>query len=73
MIMERTIQIVAGLPNHSKTQEVLTNQLIDQLWNSLEHPALLYMGNNFKWRHPDGSFNVRRLAFPAKLASLTRY
>jgi hypothetical protein len=59
MIMERVIQIVAGLPNHSKTQEILTNDFIDQLWNSLDHPPLLYMGDKFKWRQPDGSNNVR--------------
>jgi linoleate 10R-lipoxygenase len=57
MIMERTIQLVAGLPNHSKTQEILTNSFIDQLWNSLDHPPLLYMGDQFKWRQPDGSNN----------------
>lgn len=58
MIMERTIALVAGLPNHSKTQETLTNSFIDKLWNSLDHPPLLYMGDSFKWRNPDGSNNV---------------
>ena len=58
MIMERTIKLVAGLPNHSKTQEILTNTFIDELWNSLDHPPMLYMGDQFKWRHADGSFNV---------------
>ncbi|KAH7322623.1 heme peroxidase [Stachybotrys elegans] len=57
MIMERTIQLVATLPNHSKTQEILTNDFIDKLWYSLEHPPLLYMGNQFKYRIPDGSNN----------------
>ncbi|KEY73451.1 hypothetical protein S7711_07480 [Stachybotrys chartarum IBT 7711] len=57
MLMERTIQLVATLPNHSKTQEVLTNDFIDKLWNSLDHPPLLYMGDNFKYRLPDGSNN----------------
>lgn len=64
MIMERTIKLVAGLPNHSKTQEILTNSFIDQLWESLDHPALLYMGNDFKWRRPDGSFNVGDISTP---------
>jgi hypothetical protein len=57
MIMERTIQLVADLPSHSKTQELLTNDFIDKLWNSLDHPPLLYMGNEFKYRQPDGSNN----------------
>lgn len=58
MLMERTIQLVAGLPSHSRTQETLTNSFIDKLWDSLDHPPLLYMGDEFKWRRPDGSFNV---------------
>lgn len=59
MIMERTIQIVAGLSDHSKVQEILTNNFIGQLWNSLEHPPYLYMGDEYRFRHADGSNNVR--------------
>lgn len=62
MIMERTIKLVATMPDKSKRQEVLTNAFIDQLWNSLDHPPLLYMGDEFKWRQPDGSNNVRKQA-----------
>lgn len=72
MIMERIIQIVAGLPNHSKTREALTNDFIDQLWNSLDHPPLLYMGDKFKWRQPDGSFNVSptaQMRLPSQLTA----
>lgn len=61
MIMERTIQIVASLPDHSKTQEVLTNSFIDKLWNSLEHPPLIYVGQESKYRRPDGWGNVSGL------------
>ncbi|RSL65910.1 hypothetical protein CEP54_004049 [Fusarium duplospermum] len=57
MIMERTIQIVAGLNDHSKVQEVLTNSFIDKLWNSLDHPPMLYMGDQYRFRQPDGSLN----------------
>lgn len=67
MLMERTIQLVATLPNHSKTQEVLTNDFIDKLWNSLDHPPLLYMGDNFKYRLPDGSNNVSSVALKVRL------
>lgn len=62
MIMERTIQIVAGLSDHSKVQEALTNSFIDQLWNSLDHPPMLFMGDAYRFRQPDGSNNVRPLA-----------
>ncbi|PNY27468.1 Linoleate 10R-lipoxygenase [Tolypocladium capitatum] len=57
MIMERTIQLVATMPYHSPRQEVLTNSFIDTLWNSLSHPPLLYMGDQFRYRQPDGSNN----------------
>ncbi|KAH8683552.1 heme peroxidase [Ilyonectria robusta] len=57
MIMERTIQIVAGLSDHSKVQEALTNSFIDQLWNSLDHPPMLFMGDAYRFRQPDGSNN----------------
>lgn len=59
MVMERTIQLVATMPNRSTRQEVLTNVLIEQLWSSLDHPPLLYMGDEFRYRQPDGSNNVR--------------
>lgn len=58
MIMEKTIALVAKLPNHSKTQEVLTNSFIDKLWNSLDHPPLIYVGPDSKYRRPDGWGNV---------------
>ncbi|KAJ6784027.1 hypothetical protein PWT90_00314 [Aphanocladium album] len=57
MIMERTIQLVAGLPDYSRRQEVLTNDFIDKLWYSLDHPPLLYMGDEYRFRQPDGSMN----------------
>ncbi|PHH62041.1 hypothetical protein CDD81_7597 [Ophiocordyceps australis] len=57
MLMERVIQLVATMPNHSSRQEALTNNFIDQLWDSLDHPPLLYMGNEFRFRQPDGSNN----------------
>ncbi|KAF4126244.1 linoleate 10R-lipoxygenase [Geosmithia morbida] len=57
MLMERTIQLVSGLPDHSKTQEILTNNFIDKLWNSLDHPPMIYVGPESKYRHPDGYGN----------------
>jgi hypothetical protein len=58
MLMERTIQLVANLSDHSKVQEALTNSFIAQLWNSIDHPPMLYMGDKFRFRQPDGSNNV---------------
>ena len=39
-LMERVIQLVSGLPAHSKARVDLTDSFIDELWNSLQHPPL---------------------------------
>ncbi|KAH7030729.1 heme peroxidase [Microdochium trichocladiopsis] len=57
MLMEQVIQLVAGLPHHSKLRDTLTNNLIGELWNTLEHPPLLYLGEKFQYRQADGSWN----------------
>ncbi len=31
---------------------------IDELWNSLQHPPMSYLGDNFTYRQADGSNNV---------------
>ena len=61
MIMERTIGLVSGLPDFSKRQEILTNDFVDMLWKSLDHPPMLYMGDEYRFRQPDGSNNVRNV------------
>ena len=62
MIMERVIQLVAKLPHGSRTRAKLTDKFIAELWNSLDHPPLLYIGDQYKYRTADGSFNVSPLA-----------
>ncbi|KAI1428685.1 linoleate diol synthase [Xylaria sp. FL1777] len=57
MIMERTIQLVAGLPNGSRLRAELTNNFINQLWYTLDHPPLLYLGEKHEYRQADGSWN----------------
>ncbi|KAJ5386657.1 hypothetical protein N7509_009198 [Penicillium cosmopolitanum] len=56
-IMERIIQLVADMPGHSKNRTELTNQFLDELWNSLPHPPLSMMGDDYKYRTADGSNN----------------
>lgn len=58
MIMERVIALVADLPHQSKLREELTNTFLNELWHSLEHPPLLYVGEEFQFRSADGSNNV---------------
>ncbi|KAH8646783.1 linoleate diol synthase [Xylariales sp. PMI_506] len=57
MLMEQVIQLVAGLPSNSKLREELTNNFLNELWGSLDHPPLLYIGDKFQYRMADGSWN----------------
>ncbi|KAL1866885.1 hypothetical protein Daus18300_006588 [Diaporthe australafricana] len=56
MLMERIIMIVAGLPTKSRTRVLLTDQFIGELWYSLDHPVLNYIGKSM-YRAADGSNN----------------
>lgn len=58
MIMERVIQLVSNLPSDSGNRVVLTNNFLNELWYSLDHPPMLYVGERFQYRMPDGSHNV---------------
>lgn len=51
------MQLVAGLPSNSKLRVNLTNSLIGELWNTLEHPPMSYLGGKYVYRQPDGSHN----------------
>lgn len=57
MIMERVIQLVSGLPHGSRLREELTNTFLNELWYTLDHPPLLYMGDKHQYRMADGSWN----------------
>jgi hypothetical protein len=57
MIMERVIQLVAGLPDNSRLREELTNVFLNELWYTLDHPPLLYVGEKHQYRMADGSWN----------------
>jgi hypothetical protein len=71
MLMERIIQIVAGLPTQSRTRVLLTNQFIGELWDSLEHPVLNYIGDKSMYRAADGSNN--NPLYPSMGAAGTTY
>lgn len=63
MIMERVIGLVADLPHQSRLRENLTNSFLTELWNTLDHPPLLYIGDLYRFRTADGSHNVCFLCF----------
>lgn len=71
MLMERIIMIVAGLPTKSRTRVLLTNQFIGELWYSLDHPVLNYIGENTMYRAADGSNN--NPLYPSMGAAGTTY
>ena len=56
-LMEGLIRTAAALPDNSRTREDITNKLIKQLWNDLEHPPQSYLGDEYQYRSADGSHN----------------
>ncbi|TVY84743.1 Psi-producing oxygenase A [Lachnellula suecica] len=57
MMMEKLIAITASLPDDSKARLKLSQLIINTLNSSLQHPPMSYMGDQFKYRQPDGSLN----------------
>ncbi|CAK7563354.1 MAG: hypothetical protein SEPTF4163_001221 [Sporothrix epigloea] len=57
MIMERVIQLVASLPTSSRNRQLMTGEFVKELWDSLEHPPQLFVGDKYQYRMADGSFN----------------
>jgi hypothetical protein len=57
MLMERVIQLVSDMPHRSRLREELTNAFVNELWTSLEHPPLLSVGLDVRYRSADGSLN----------------
>jgi linoleate 10R-lipoxygenase len=71
MHMEEVIQLVAALPHRSAQRVELTSAFLDELWNSLQHPPMSYLGDNFRYRSADGSNNS--YLFPKLGAANTPY
>ena len=57
MLMERVIQLVADLPDKSPLRKDLTNTFVDTLFSTLQHPPLSYLGDQYRYRQADGSYN----------------
>lgn len=60
-LMEKLIQLASRLPSSSKTGEILTSGLVNQLWSDLQHPPPSHLGDQHMYRQADGSYNVIRL------------
>ncbi len=70
-LMEGLIRTAAALPDNSNMQNEITNKLITQLWNDLQHPPKSYLGDQYQYRSADGSHNS--LAHPQIGAAGTPY
>jgi hypothetical protein len=57
LLLERLIQLLAKLPPTSVEGRELTDGFINQLWDGLNHPPVSSLGDKYKYRQPDGSFN----------------
>ncbi|KAL4919990.1 heme peroxidase [Aspergillus aurantiobrunneus] len=57
LIMERVIQLAAGLPSTSRNAAEVTKSFLNMLWNDLEHPPVSYLGFDSMYRKADGSGN----------------
>ncbi|KAJ1708427.1 fatty acid oxygenase PpoC [Aspergillus flavus] len=57
MLMEKIIQIASSLPDNSENRTKATNLFLNQLWDSLPHPPLSYVGPEYSYRSADGSNN----------------
>lgn len=71
LILERLVQILAKLPSDSKELKELGDGFISQLWNTLDHPPVQSLGEQYKYRKADGSYN--NISNPQLGASNTPY
>ena len=56
-LMERVLKLASELPANSKAGSVLDNKLVQQLYDSLQHPPTAQLGDEHRYRSADGSFN----------------
>ncbi|KKK18240.1 heme peroxidase family protein [Aspergillus ochraceoroseus] len=70
-LIENIIQAAASLPNGSILRDKITDQFIKTLWENLQHPPLSYLGDQFRYRTADGSFN--NIMYPRLGASGSHY
>jgi linoleate 8R-lipoxygenase/9,12-octadecadienoate 8-hydroperoxide 8S-isomerase len=56
-LLEGLIQLLAKLPPASREGKKLTDGLVNDLWDSLDHPPVSSLGKKFSFREPDGSNN----------------
>lgn len=56
-LMEGLLKVASDLPPNSKNVNVLSNAIVQQLYDNLQHPPVAQLGNEHRYRAADGSFN----------------
>lgn len=56
-LMERLLKVASELPPNSKNVSRLSNGIVQQLYDNLQHPPVAQLGNEHRYRAADGSFN----------------
>lgn len=56
-LMERLLKVASELPPNSKNASVLSNEIVQQLYDNLQHPPPAQLGDEHRYRTADGSFN----------------
>lgn len=56
-LMERLLKLASELPANNKEAGILNNEIVQQLYDNLQHPPPAQLGNEYRYRAADGSFN----------------
>ena len=70
-LTEHLLKAVSELPANSKQGIALSNIFVQQLYNDLQHPPIAQLGDKYKYRTADGSFN--NISAPQLGAANTHY
>ena len=70
-LTERLLKVASELPTSSKEGTVLSNKFVQQLYDDLQHPPVAQLGDEYRYRTADGSFN--NITSPQLGAANTHY
>ncbi len=56
--IERIVNLAASIPEESKGRNIIAGALVKNLWETLDHPPLTRLGDQYKYRAADGSNSV---------------
>ena len=70
-LTERLLKVASELPTNSKEGITLSNKFVQQLYDDLQHPPIAQLGDQYRYRTADGSFN--NITSPQLGAANTHY